>query len=115
MEKRYYKLSNGTTGKPLASYVRNQPNIEGLQYLEEPQDKYNTIWNGSEWEFNLSEYKLLKLNALEDKIKNNWLKINKTLDEIKTQYINFKTNSVNWTSRASVDVAYDNAIIWLDL
>ena len=48
MSKRYYKLSEGTTGKPLTSYARNQPHIEGLVYLEEPTED-NQIWDGKNW------------------------------------------------------------------
>ena len=46
--KRYYKLSNGTTGKILASYARNQPHIEGLIYLEECPFE-NGIYDGQNW------------------------------------------------------------------
>ena len=45
---RYYKLSNGNTGKILASYARNQSNVEGLVYLEECPFE-DGEWTGSEW------------------------------------------------------------------
>ena len=47
MAKRYYKLET-STGKVLASYARNQPGVEGLQYLDEPEIE-NASWNGAAW------------------------------------------------------------------
>lgn len=77
MVKRYYKLSNGTTGIPLASYARPQPNQPDLVHLDEaPSPEY--VWSGDEWVFDLELYKpkiILELDQLYSK----WFKFKRTL------------------------------------
>lgn len=63
----------------------------------------------------LSDYKNLKKQELKGLIRANWLEINKTLEQIKTKWINLQTDSVNWTTKIKVDTAYDNTVIWLGL
>ena len=48
MGKRYYKLEQTSTGIILASYAINQPHIEGLEYLEEPEIDFAS-WDGIAW------------------------------------------------------------------
>ena len=63
MTMRYYKLENTSTGEVLASYARNQPNIEGLLYLTEaPND--TSLWDGSAWVDNIPLLKELKLQEI---------------------------------------------------
>ena len=52
--KKYYKLSNGSTGKPLASYARPQPHIEGLVKLEECPFEHG-IYDGEKWMEDIKE------------------------------------------------------------
>ena len=109
--KKYFELDeNGRYNK---IYSRPQPG-KNLTYLEEPGNDYS-IWNGTSWEIDLTKYKKIKRDELKEIIKSNWLEINKTMDEIKAQYSVYVSNSASWTSKASVDVAFDNAILWLGL
>ena len=111
--KYYYKLDQGETGKPLASYARNQPNIEGLQYLEELPDEYYE-WNGSQWIEDVESYLKNKVLEIKNIITNRWLDSNtKPITAVQAKYKVFK--NAFYSTRASVDVAFDNLITWLDL
>lgn len=59
------------------------------------------------------KYKKIKKEQLFNYIKNNEYDINKTLNEIRTAWAQFKTNASSWTTIQDVDNAYDQAIIWL--
>ena len=110
--KRYYKLSNGSTGKILASYVRPQPQIEGLLYLEEPPSEYYE-WDNSQWVEDVEKYLVMKVSEARDIAVNRWIDSSKLVTAVQAQYNSFK--NAHYSSHASVDVGYDAFITWLDL
>jgi len=61
----------------------------------------------------ITDYKKQKKDQLFAYIASNLYDINRTLDQIRTQWTSFKTNAASWTTKQDVDDAYDQAIVWL--
>lgn len=61
----------------------------------------------------IQDYKKQKKEQLFQYIRDNLYDINRTLDQIRTQWASFKTNASSWTTVQQVDDAYDQAIVWL--
>jgi len=71
----------------------------------------NEIYTGSR----LNEYKILRRDELRSAIKGNWLDVDKTMDQIKTAYTNFKADVILAETKEAVDTLFDTAYSWLGL
>ena len=111
---RYFKLSEGTTGRVEASYARPQIGISEMQYLEEPSFE-PAIYDGTKWIEDAEKYAERKIDEIRGLVTSRWVDSSKTIAALKAQYDVFKGASSSWTSFAEVDSAYNDFIIFMDL
>lgn len=78
--KKWFELSEGITGKPLASYARNQPGKD-LILLDEPKEEHQ-IWNGKSWVDSPEKESILALKEIAETDKDMLRVIDDILDYI---------------------------------
>jgi len=108
--KKYHKFDEN--GKPISIYARNQPNIEGLVYIEEAENDFEK-WNGSNWIDDVDKYFVSKINKARITSITRWIDSSKTVAAIQAQYKVFKEG--NYSTIAEVDTAYNNFISWMEI
>jgi len=107
---RYYKFDNN--GRPLASYYRNQPGVEGLIQVEEPESEYS-MRSGEVWVEDVPKYQVAKSLEARTLASTRWIDSGKAVTAIQAQYDNFIDG--NYSTIGEVDAAYDSFVDWLDL
>ena len=72
-------------------------------------------WEIDNWIIDIDKYKIKKKNEIKSLIMDNLLDINKTIDQIKTQWNNIKIDFTNYNMVQEIDSIYNNAKTWLGL
>jgi hypothetical protein len=121
---KFYKLSDGSTGRPIATYLKPQPSIGGLLLLPDPPNDYSE-WDGSEWVLDDVGYKKQTWKQLFQLLKDNLFEIivNKRdggqpefdFNDVTIKAKNFKDNLAGLTTKEDIDAAYDSAMTWMGL
>ena len=109
---RYFKLSNGTTGRILSSYARPQLDKPELIKLEVPEFEPAKRVN-DEWVEDVDQYFINRLGEMRSIVSSRWLDSSRAIASVKEQYDQFKDGSYN--SFSEVDTAFDSLIIWLGI
>lgn len=61
----------------------------------------------------IAKYKKIKKEELQNILKNEWLDVTRTQEEIKTRWQTFKQNASSWTTKDEIDTAFNQAVTWL--
>jgi hypothetical protein len=110
--KYYYDLDSN--GSQKARYARPQKDKPDLVYLEEAPSKEHIRANNS-WEVDVLKYAKDEIKKLKSNVMNNWLDINKTRDQIKTQWTTAKETISSAKTKQDVDTVIEQLKTWLGL
>ena len=108
--KKYHKFDEN--GRPIASYARNQPNIEGLVYIEEAENNFKK-WDGSNWIDDIDKYLIAKIEDARNISTTRWIDSSKAVTAIQANYNVFKNGS--YSTITEVETAYNNFINFMEL
>ena len=109
MAKRYYKFDEN--GRPIASYARNQPGVEGLEYLDEPENP-NSLRVEGEWVDDVNKHLVQKIGDAEALV-NKWIRSSKAVTAVQAQYNVFINGSYNTVGE--IDEAYTTFEDWMNI